>query len=107
MLDEDEEYEDAVLYERRSTRVLRSARPELVVPTPWTRWLWTEVPNSSVWPRACAATGLRVSMMAEPRPGFSGRCLGWFERIAYISRNVRGLAPLTARGDCGVGPECR
>jgi hypothetical protein len=39
MLDEDEEYEDAVLYERRGTPVLRSARPELVVPTPWTRWL--------------------------------------------------------------------
>ena len=43
MLDEDEEYEDDVLYERRGTPVLRSARPELVVPTPWTRWLWTRV----------------------------------------------------------------
>jgi hypothetical protein len=39
MLDEDEEYEDDSLYERRGTPVLRSARPELVVPTPWTRWL--------------------------------------------------------------------
>ncbi|KOO31563.1 hypothetical protein Ctob_013848 [Chrysochromulina tobinii] len=57
MLDEDEEYEDAVLYERRGTPVLRSARPELVVPTPWTRWLWTGALNSRLWPRACAATG--------------------------------------------------
>jgi hypothetical protein len=56
MLAEDEEYEDAVLYERLSTPVLRSARPELVVPTPWTRWLWTGAPNSKLWPRACAAT---------------------------------------------------
>jgi hypothetical protein len=31
MLAEDEEYEDAVLYERLSTPILRSARPELVV----------------------------------------------------------------------------
>jgi len=77
MLDEDEEYEDEVLYERRGTPVLRSARPELVVPTPWTSRLWTEVPDSSLWPRACSAKGLRASMMAEPRPPFSGRCLGW------------------------------
>jgi hypothetical protein len=39
MLDENEEYEDDSLYERRGTSVLRNARPELVVPTPWTRWL--------------------------------------------------------------------
>ena len=38
MLDEDEEYEDDVLYERRGTPVLRSARTELVVPTSSTRW---------------------------------------------------------------------
>ena len=77
MLDEDEEYEDEVLYERRGTPVLRSARPELVVPTPWTSRLWPGAPNLRLWPRACAATGLRASMMAEPRPPFSGRCLGW------------------------------
>ena len=76
MLDEDEEYEDEVLYERRGTPVLRSARPELVVPKPWTSWRWTEALNSRLWPRACAATGKRASMVAEPRPRFSGRCLG-------------------------------
>jgi hypothetical protein len=68
MLAEDEEYEDAVLYERRSTPVLRSARPELVVPTPWTSRLWPGALNSRLWPRACAETGLRASMVAEPRP---------------------------------------
>jgi hypothetical protein len=39
MLDEDEDCEDDVLNERRGTPVLRSARPELVVPTSSTRWL--------------------------------------------------------------------
>jgi len=78
MLDEDEEYEDAVLYERRGTPVLRSARPELVVPTPWMCRRWTGALNSRLWPRACAETGKRASMVAEPRPRFSPRCLGWY-----------------------------
>ena len=74
MLDEDEEYEDDVLYERRGTPFLRSARPELVVPTPSTIWLWPGAPNSRLWPRACAATGKRASMVAEPRgPVCAGR----------------------------------
>jgi len=93
MLAEDEEYEDAVLYERRSTAVLRSARSELVVPTPRTSRCLTGAPNSRLWPRACAATGLRASMMAEPRPPFSGRCLGWSapsftHRCAFFRVNV-------------------
>jgi len=45
MLDEDEVYEDDVLYERRSTPVRRSARPELVVPISSTIWLWPGAPN--------------------------------------------------------------
>ena len=57
-----------MLYERRGTPVLRSARPELVVPKPWTSRRWTEALNSRLWPRACAATGKRASMVAEPRP---------------------------------------
>jgi len=69
MLDEDEEYEDDSLYERRGPPVLRSARPELVVPTPLTSRRWTGAPNSKLWPRACAATG-SVSRWAEPRPRF-------------------------------------
>jgi len=92
MLDEDEEYEDEVLYERRGTPVLRSARPELVVPTPWTSRLWTEVPDSSLWPRACSAKGLRASMMAEPRPPFSGRCLGWLS-VGCCCSTQRALSP--------------
>ncbi len=76
MLDEDEEYEDEVLYERRGTSVLRSARPELVVPTPWTSRLWTEVPESSLWPRACSATGLRASMRQSRVPRFRPAVLG-------------------------------
>ena len=68
MLDEDEEYENDMLYERRGTPVLRSARPELVVPTPLTSRRWTGAPNSKLWPRACAATGKRVSMSGAAAP---------------------------------------
>jgi hypothetical protein len=75
MLDEDEEYEDDVLYERRGTPVLRSARPELVVPTPWTSWRWPGALNSRLWPRACAATGKRASMSGRG-PGFTCAVLG-------------------------------
>jgi len=59
-----------VLYERRGTPVLRSARPELVVPKPWTSWRWTEALNSRLWPRACAATGKRASMRQSRVPRF-------------------------------------
>jgi hypothetical protein len=80
MLDEDEECEDDSLYERRGTPVHRNARPELVVPTPWTSRRWTGAPNSKLWPRACAATGKRVSMVVEPAapvsaPLFPACCL--------------------------------
>ena len=78
MLDEDEEYEDEVLHERRGTSVLRSAPPELVVPTPWMCRRWTGALNSRLWPRACAETGKRASMWQSRGPRFSGRCLGWF-----------------------------
>ena len=71
MLDEDEEYEDDVLYERRGTPFLRSARPELVVPTSSTIWLWPGAPNSWLWPRACAATGKGASEAVR------FRCGGW------------------------------
>ena len=67
MIDEDEEYEDDELYERRGTPVLRSARPELVVPTFSTRWLWPGASNLKLWPRACAATEARLDEV-EPRP---------------------------------------
>jgi hypothetical protein len=73
--------EDDMLYERRGTPALRSARSELVVPTPWTSWLWPGAPYSKLWPRACAATGNPVSMLAEPRTGFSP--LSWvYERAS-------------------------
>jgi len=77
-----------VLYERRGTPVLRSARPELVVPKPWTSWRWTEALNSRLWPRACAATGKRASMVAEPRPPFSPRCLGWSHELTFSHRRA-------------------
>ena len=80
MLDEDEEYEDEVLHERRGTSVLRSAPPELVVPTPWMCRRWTGALNSRLWPRACAETGKRASMWQSRGPRFSGRCLGWFAK---------------------------
>ena len=54
MLDEDEEYEDDVLYKRRSTPVLRSARAELVVPTSSTTWRLPGAPNRGYGLRACA-----------------------------------------------------
>jgi len=60
--------EDDMLYERRGTPALRSARSELVVPTPWTSWLWPGAPNSNLWPRACAATGNPVSMTGFSTP---------------------------------------
>ena len=71
-------YEDEVLHERRGTSVLRSAPPELVVPTPWMCRRWTGALNSRLWPRACAETGKRASMWQSCGPRFSGRCLGWF-----------------------------
>jgi hypothetical protein len=86
-----------VLYERRGTPVLRSARPELVVPKPWTSRRWTEALNSRLWPRACAATGKRASMVAEPRPPFSGRCLGG-RRAVSVGCNAR-----MHRGERGNG----
>ena len=99
MLDEDEEYEDEVLYERRGTPVLRSARPELVVPTPWTSRLWTEVPDSSLWPRACSATGLRASMrqsrVDRRVPRFPAAVLGGCRvpvNIAFVNANRPKIA---------------
>ena len=84
MLDEDEEYEDEVLHERRGTSVLRSAPPELVVPTPWMCRRWTGALNSRLWPRACAETGKRASMWQSRGPRFSGRCLGWLAFAAGV-----------------------
>ena len=85
MLGEDEEYEDDMLYERRGTPVLRSARPELVVPTSSTRWLWPGAPNLSLWPRACAATGKRVSMSGAEDRGADPvrRTLSWVEVVIF------------------------
>ena len=83
MLDEDEEYEDGVLYERRGTPFLRSARPELVVPTSSTTWLWPGAPNSWLWPRACAATGKGASEAVR------FRCGGWSlrGRVAFTHQS--------------------
>ena len=82
MLDEDEEYEDEVLHERRGTSVLRSAPPELVVPTPWMCRRWTGALNSRLWPRACAETGKRASDVAELRPPVF-RPLSWV--VGYLT----------------------
>ena len=82
-----------MLYERRGTSVLCSARPELVVPTPWTSRLWTEVPDSSLWPRACSATGLRASMRQSRVPRFRPAVLGGLlvlrTRVVLVERSAR------------------
>ena len=91
MLDEDEEYEDDVLYERRGTPVVRSARPELIVPTSSMSWRWPGAPNLRLWPRACAATGTRASMVmrkSEDRGARSvvscGVAHSWAEFVAPL-----------------------
>ena len=88
MLDEDEEYEDEVLYERRGTPVLRSARPELVVPTPWTSRRLTGAPNSRLWPRACDATEKCASMSGVRPPVFRPLTWvwGWGNSLLHASR---------------------
>ena len=77
MLDEDEDYEDDVLYERRGTSVLGNARPELVVPTPWTSRRWTGAPNSRLLASSMRCDGEACLDEAEPRTRFAGRCLVW------------------------------
>jgi hypothetical protein len=92
MLAEDEEYEDAVLYERRSTPVLRSARPELVVPTPWTSRLWPGALNSSYGLEHALRRGC-ASMVAEPRPPVFAP-LSW---VVTRNRNIK----LVPKKGCG------
>ena len=106
MLDEDEEYEEDSLYERRGTPVLRSARPELVVPTPLTSRRWTGAPNSKLWPRACAATGKRVSMSGAAAPVSRPAVLGGDGRIenaCLVNLNRRDAVSPLAEGKSGLG----
>ena len=94
-LDVDEEYEDEVLHERRGTSVLRSAPPELVVPTPWMCRRWTGALNSRLWPRACAETGKRASMWQScgraAAPGFPAAVLGGEEAITKVDAFTRRI----------------
>jgi hypothetical protein len=95
MLDEDEDYEDDVLYERRGTSVLGNARPELVVPTPWTSRRWTGAPNSRLLASSMRCDGEACLDEAEPRTRFAGRCLAF--RPNATSYKSAGYSIVTAR----------